>query len=59
MADNPLERLKRANQKLEEAIEGTVLAWPVLPRCWIDIISEPTTLLEKHKLKPVGPNGKN
>ncbi len=62
MADNPLDALKRANQKLEEAIENTILVWPHIPRCWIDMISEPTALLEKHKLKTgiVGqPIGKN
>ncbi len=62
MADNPLDELKQANKKLEEAITHTVLAWPHLPVCWIDMISEPTTLLEKHKLKtgivglPIGQN---
>ena len=48
---NSLEKLKLANERLERAIDDTILAWPTMPRCWIDdTFMEPTLLLEKHKL---------
>ncbi len=51
MADKPLDELKEANAKLDEALTKTVLAWPLISPCWIDLISEPTVDLQKHKLK--------
>ena len=50
-----LDDFKKATDRLDAAIAKTVMAWPYTPRCWIDIISEPTIELERHKLK----NGKN
>ena len=52
-----IDDFKRATERLDEAIAKTVLAWPHIPRCWIDMISEPTITLEKHKVKPNGENG--
>jgi len=49
-----LEDLKRANNRLKRAITNTVLSWPYTNQCWIDSLnlpSEPTVLLEDHKLK--------
>jgi hypothetical protein len=46
----PLKDLKAANLRLRLAIADTVLSWPLVTRCWIDKISEPTLLLEEHKV---------
>jgi hypothetical protein len=46
-----LNTLLEANDKLNTAIDATRKAWKLLPeKCWVDRISEPTPLLEKHKL---------
>jgi hypothetical protein len=45
-----LNALLEANDKLNQAIDATRQAWKIPEKCWIDRISEPTPLLEKHKL---------
>jgi hypothetical protein len=49
---NVLDKLKSANLRLRVAMDGTVQNWPNTVKCWIDQISEPTTLLAKHRLLP-------
>jgi hypothetical protein len=43
--------LLEANDKLDAAIDATREAWKLPEKCWIDQITEPTLLLEKHKLR--------
>lgn len=44
--------LKRANWRLRNALTKTVLSWPHVNQCWVDVINtEPTVDLESHKLK--------
>jgi hypothetical protein len=50
-----LNKLLEANDRLDNAIDKTRQAWPALNKCWIDQVSEPTPLLEKHR---IGKNGK-
>jgi hypothetical protein len=46
-----LNRLLEANDRLDAALDATVRLWPFAPKCWIDKISEPTPLLEKHRIR--------
>jgi hypothetical protein len=46
-----LNKLLEANDRLDAALDATVRVWPVTPQCWIDKISEPTPLLEKHRIR--------
>jgi hypothetical protein len=46
----PLNRLLEANDRLDNAIHGTKQIWPYVSRCWIDGMSEPTKLLQDHRL---------
>jgi hypothetical protein len=46
----PLAALLKANGRLSDAIDGTREFWVGKSPCWIDLISEPTLLLEHHKL---------
>jgi hypothetical protein len=46
-----LNLLLEANDKLNNAIDATREAWNMPERCWIDQLTEPTPLLNKHKLR--------
>jgi hypothetical protein len=46
----PLAELLRANGRLDDAINNTREFWAWGDPCWIDQITEPTLLLEHHKL---------
>jgi hypothetical protein len=46
----PLAALLRANARLDNAIDGTRQFWAWGNHCWIDQITEPTLLLEHHKI---------
>lgn len=45
------ESLKKANSKLRRAITNTILSWPYTEKCWIDNLSEPTLVLQEHKVR--------
>jgi hypothetical protein len=45
-----LNKLLAANDRLNNAIVETRKMWPSVTRCWIDQVTEPTKLLEHHKL---------
>jgi hypothetical protein len=49
----PLAALLKANGRLNDAIEGTREFWAWGHPCWIDQITEPTLLLEHHKIGEV------
>jgi hypothetical protein len=46
-----LKALKAANLRLGVAITETVESWPLVQKCWIDRINEPTLVLEEHRVK--------
>jgi hypothetical protein len=46
-----LNKLLEANDRLDAALDATISQWPHTPKCWIDQLSEPTPLLEKHRLR--------
>jgi hypothetical protein len=46
----PLAEFLRANGRLDDAITDTRLFWALGERCWIDKLTEPTLLLEHHKI---------
>jgi hypothetical protein len=46
-----LNKLLEANDRLDAALDATIRLWPFAPKCWIDKISEPTPLLEKHRIR--------
>jgi hypothetical protein len=46
-----LNKLLEANDRLDAALDSTIRLWPFTPKCWIDKISEPTPLLEKHRIR--------
>lgn len=48
-----IQDLLAANRHLDDALTETVLAWPKLDKCWVDIINEPTFELEDHKLTKI------
>jgi hypothetical protein len=47
----PLNELLKANDRLESAIEATRKHWSHVQKCWIDHVTEPTKLLEDHRIK--------
>jgi hypothetical protein len=46
----PLAALLKANGRLDDAINNTRQFWARGDHCWIDQITEPTLLLEHHKI---------
>lgn len=42
----------KSKVRLRMAINDTIAMWPYVDRCWVDQISEPTVMLQKHALKP-------
>jgi hypothetical protein len=50
MVLEPLNKLLEANDRLHNAIHGTKQIWPYVDKCWIDGMSEPTKLLQDHRL---------
>ncbi len=54
--EDDMEKFRASKKRLDAALNATILAWPKVSPCWIDIISEPTVELEEKKLKhPVSP----
>jgi hypothetical protein len=49
----PLNQLLEANDRLFAALHATEQHWPHVKQCWIDQLSEPTKLLEDHRVKDV------
>jgi hypothetical protein len=40
----------KATHRLRLAISETIASWPLVRRCWIDEINEPTRILQEHRL---------
>jgi hypothetical protein len=49
----PLAALLKANGRLDDAIDNTREFWEWCDHCWVDQITEPTLLLEHHKIGEV------
>jgi hypothetical protein len=47
---SPLAALLKANGRLDDAITSTRKFWEWADHCWIDQVTEPTLLLEHHKI---------
>lgn len=53
-----MEKFRASKKRLDEALNATILAWPKVSPCWIDIISEPTVELEEKRLNRPAPDVK-